>query len=127
MKSVTNKMILELIQKNEIVLCSTHAKLCIPIINRIYKKMCGGIKFAGIKVDNKLICDGHHRYVASLFANFPIEQISGISTSATKLVRWESIIFDEEDWDTSDKINMLNEQDAAYNNLPIVKIVELLQ
>lgn len=89
--------------------------------------MSAGIKFSSIKVENNLICDGHHRYVASLLANFPIERISGSSTSATIIVNWESVIFEEEDWDTSAKINMLNEQDAEYNNMPIEKIVELLK
>ena len=89
--------------------------------------MAAGIGFAGIKVENNLICDGHHRYVASLLANFSLERILGSSTSATAIVHWESVTFDDEDWDTVAKINMLNEEDAEYNNIPIDKIVELLK
>lgn len=89
--------------------------------------MSAGIKFSGIKVENNLICDGHHRYIASILANFPLEIISGNVTSATTAVYWESVTFEDEDWDTSAKINMLNEQDADYNNIPIEKIVELLK
>jgi len=60
---VTKETIFEFISKNEIELISVHIKLCLPVINRIYRKMCLGIKFSGIKVENNLICDGHHRYI----------------------------------------------------------------
>lgn len=89
--------------------------------------MSAGIKFPAIKVENNLICDGHHRYIASIFASFPLERIPGNITSATTPVYWELVTFDDEDWDTSAKINMLNEQDADYNHIPIEKIVELLK
>lgn len=127
MEKITKEIIQKLIYQNEIALLSTQTKLCIPIINRIYKKMIAGIKFSGIKVEDNLICDGHHRYIASLLASFQLERFLGTSTSATVAVNWESVSFEEEDWDTSAKINMLNEQDAAYNNIPVGKIAELLQ
>lgn len=127
MEKITKEIIIEFIQKNKIELSSTHIKLYLPVINRIFIKMSAGIKFLGIKVENNLICDGHHRYIASILANFPLERIPGNITSATTPVQWESVIFEEEDWDTSAKINMLNEQDADYNNIPIERIVELLK
>lgn len=89
--------------------------------------MSAGIKFSGIKVEDNLICDGHHRYIASILANFPLERIPGSTTSATSPVDWKSVTFEEEDWDTVAKIDMLNEQDAEYNNITIEKIVELLK
>ena len=58
---------------------------------------------------------------------FSLERISGTITSATTIVQWESVIFEEEDWDTTAKINMLNEQDAEFNNIAKEKIVELLK
>ena len=89
--------------------------------------MSAGIKFSEIKVENNLICDGHHRYIASLLANFSLERIQGNVTSATTQIDWISVVFDEDDWDTEAKINMLNEQDSIYNNIPLAKIVELLR
>lgn len=89
--------------------------------------MSSGIKFSGIKVENRLICDGHHRYIASILADFPLERIPGNTTSATTRVHWESVTFENEDWDTPAKINMLNEQDADYNNITIEEIFELLR
>lgn len=89
--------------------------------------MSAGINFPGIKVENKLICDGHHRYLASLLANFAIERIQATGTLATIAAEWKSVVFEEEDWDTQAEINMFNEQDAYYNNIQIEKIVELLK
>lgn len=127
MQKITKELIEDFIQKSDIELRSTHKKLCVPIINRIYKKMYAGINFSGIKIDKNLICDGHHRYLASLLAHFPIDRIPANITSATTVVEWESVIFEKEDWDTPAKIRMLNEQDANYNSISIEKIVELLQ
>jgi hypothetical protein len=125
MEKITKQGILDFVNNNTIVLRSTHSKLCLPIINRIYRKMLLGIKFPAIKVEDDLICDGHHRYLASLLAKFPIERIPTSSTLATTTVDWKSVTFEEEDWDTQAKINMLNLQDADYNNIPIEKINEL--
>lgn len=127
MESVTQEIIIQCIQNNKFDLNATHTKLCLPVINRIFKKMSAGIKFSGIKIENSLICDGHHRYIASILADFPLERIPENITSATTTVHWESVIFEVEDWDTPAKINMLNEQDADYNNITIEKIFELLR
>lgn len=89
--------------------------------------MSAGIKFSEIKVENSLICDGHHRYIASILANFFLGRIQGNITSATSEIPWKSVSFEDEDWDTEAKINMLNEQDANYNNIPLATIVELLR
>lgn len=89
--------------------------------------MLVGINFSSIKVENNTICDGHHRYIASIIANFPLEKIQGYTTSASTIVAWEKVYFEEEDWDTATKINMLNEQDALFNDIPVKKIVELLR
>ena len=126
MESVTKDIVAELIREVEIELSSTHTKLCLPVINRIFKKMSAGIKFSAIKVESNLICDGHHRYIASILANFPLEIIPGSITSATTVFSWKSVSFEEDDWDTPAKINMLNEQDAEYNNISLEEVVQLL-
>lgn len=89
--------------------------------------MSAGIKFSSIKVYGDLICDGHHRYIASILANYSIGITPGNITNATKVINWESVSFEFEDWDTSAKINMLNEQDALFNGIPIENIIELLK
>jgi hypothetical protein len=40
-------------------------------------------------------------------------------TSATKVIGWDDLEFDENDWDTPAKIAYLNELDASYNNLSV--------
>ena len=127
MKKITREIIVDFISNNDIELASTHGKLCIPVIDRIFRKMSAGIKFSEIKVENNLICDGHHRYIASLLANFSLERIQGNITSATTEIQWKLVSFEDEDWDTEAKIKMLNEQDADYNNIPLATIVELLR
>ncbi len=69
MQLISKEFIHKFIKEIKIDLKSTHGKLCFPIINRIYQKMLVGIKFPSIKIDDNLIIDGHHRYLASLLAN----------------------------------------------------------
>lgn len=108
-------------------LLSTHMRLSFPIILRIYKKMQAGIKFSPIKVDGDLICDGHHRYVAALLSNYPIEKIAWQSSSATSAISWSEVYYDENDWDTAFEVKMRNIQDAAYNDLTVNQIEDLLK
>jgi hypothetical protein len=127
LEKITKEIIIDFINKNQFELSSTQTKLCLPVINRIYRKMTIGIKFSGIKVDDNLICDGHHRYLASVLADVSLDIIPGMKTAATIPINWKSVAFDEEDWDTPAKIKMLNEQDAVFNDMAIEKIVELLK
>jgi hypothetical protein len=125
MKEINKEQILNAIKDSDSVLIATHRKLCLPIINRIYKKMINGIKFDDIKVCETLIIDGHHRYVSSLLANIKLDKAKSSKTSATIEYDWKEVEFVEEEWDTEDKITRLNELDAEFNNMSIEKIIEL--
>lgn len=127
MKQLTLEDVSNLLETNSIELKSTHNKLCLPIINRMYKKMLIGIQFSSIKVDGDLIIDGHHRYLASLLANVALERIPSNKTSATVITNWTEITFDNEDWDTEAKIRKLNEDDARYNNMTMDEIISQLK
>ncbi len=81
--------------------------------------MENGIKFDDIKVCDNLIIDGHHRYLSSLIVNLEIGQVLSHKTSATQLIEWDVVEFDENDWDTASKISYLNEQDAKYNQVEV--------
>lgn len=81
---MTQESILNFIAENDIKCSCTHTKLCVPIVDRIYRKMLAGIKFTEIKVDDRLICDGHHRYLASLLANYTLGIVPSVRTLATK-------------------------------------------
>lgn len=124
MDEVTTNTILKNLEKAKYK--STHAKLSIPIIKRIRKKMEYGIKFEPIRVNGDLIIDGHHRYVSSILASFnELKVVSYPKTSATKEFKWSSVIFLDEEWDTKEKIKRLNEIDASYNNLTLKEVVAL--
>ena len=97
----------------------TQPKLCMPIIKRMCQKMSHGIKFDDIKICDNLIIDGHHRYLSSLITGIDIGSVLSHKTSATKLVKWFDVEFDETDWDTETKILHLNELDARYNGLDV--------
>jgi hypothetical protein len=122
---ITKEYVETILKDQKITLKSTQKKLCFPIINRIYKKMKSGIKFSAIKVDENLIIDGHHRYIASIMAEVPLELIPSNMTSATTIIDWSQILLDSEDWDTTAKINMLNAIDAEFNNISFEKLDEL--
>lgn len=89
--------------------------------------MAAGIKFSGIKVAGNVIGDGHHRYIASLLANYTLEIMPTIISPSIEAVDWPLVVFEEEDWDTPAKINLLNRQDAAYNGLSLEEIALLLK
>ena len=125
MQQITKEYEETILKDQKITLKSTQKKLCFPIINRIYKKMKSGIKFSAIKVDENLIIDGHHRYIASIMAEVPLELSPSNMTSATTIIDWSQILLDSEDWDTTAKINMLNAIDAEFNNISFEKLDEL--
>lgn len=126
LKKITTEFIKEFIETNEIPLVASQTKLCIPIIDRMCRKMSHGIKFDDIKICDNLVIDGHHRYLSSLIVDFNIGQIFRHKTTATKPVEWKIIEFDENDWDTSSKISHLNEQDATYNGLDIEFVKQII-
>jgi hypothetical protein len=90
-------------------------------------KMKLGIKFQGIKVEGDIIVDGHHRYIASKFAEVELDKIPSIKSSAKNIYNWDKVQIVEDDWDTSAKILMLNEQDAAFNNIELAVLLNLLK
>ena len=119
MIEITLKEIKRFIDNKEIALTSTHHKLSLPVIKRIYKKMVNGIKFDDIKICENLVIDGHHRYISALLAEIEIGKIKSLKSSATKECQWNDVEFDENDWDTDSKIQYLNEKDAEYNQVDI--------
>jgi len=125
MDKITQEIILKTIEKSDHTLITTHNKLCLPIINRIYKKMIHGINFDDIKVCDNIIIDGHHRYVSSLLAAVKLDIAKSSKTSATTEYKWTDVEFVEEEWDTDNKIRRLNELDAKFNNISLEELIEM--
>jgi hypothetical protein len=116
----------QFVKVEHIGLKSSHARLCFPIIARIYRKMLVGIKFRPIKVDGGIIIDSHHRYLASVIAKVSLDIHHSHKTSATEIYEWSALQFDQNDWDTESKIAMLNQYDAEFNEISTEKLNELL-
>lgn len=86
--------------------------------------MINGIRFDDIKVSDKCIIDGHHRFVSSVLAGVRLDEALSSKTSATIEYAWPEVEFVEEEWDTPQKIKRLNELDADFNNIPVERIIE---
>lgn len=125
MEEITAEFIKAFIRTNDIPLVATQTRLCIPIIFRMCRKMSSGIRFDDIKVCDKLIIEGHHRYLSALISNFELGSVPTNSTSSTKPTGWDLVEFDEDDWDTPAKIAHLNQLDAEYNGLDIDFVTRL--
>jgi hypothetical protein len=119
--------LIDLMQSGKIELISSHAKLFLPVIERICKKMVIGVQFDPIKVHDKLIIDGHHRYIASLLAGYEIERVPSIRSIAKKETAWELVELIEEDWYTAARIRHLNELDALELGLQYDQLIEKIK
>lgn len=127
MGEIDKKVILKALENSKDILISTHKRLCLPLIIRMYKKMENGIKFDAIKVSDSTIVDGHHRYVSSVLAGLHLPVIKWATTSATIEYDWKDVEFVEEDWDTPEIIQKMNESDAKFNNMSIEQINEIIK
>jgi hypothetical protein len=127
MPPLSHELVVEFLQNNKIELYATQTKICFPILNCIYMKLCYGIIFPPIKVDKDKIIDGHHRYLASLLANKQIQILPYPKTSATHMVDWQNMLLVQEDWDSEEMIKKLNETDAKFNNLSFSEIIEMIK
>ncbi|MEP6647752.1 MAG: hypothetical protein ABJC12_11745 [Saprospiraceae bacterium] len=126
MEAITSDFLKDFLKRKDIELQPTHEKLCLPIINRLAKKMTLGIKFNAINVADGVIVDGHHRYLASLVSGADLEKRPYVRPAACVVTNWQSVSFDESDWDTEAKIQKLNIEDAEYNGIDIQEIMKLI-
>jgi hypothetical protein len=124
-QEMTREEIAAIIESSDLNLKPSQSRLSVPIIARICKKMKAGLVFPDIKIDDDVICDGHHRYIASLLAGVDIETTISLLTSDMR--DWQSVIFDDNDWDTEEEILRWNEMDAHYNDIPLERVLEILK
>ena len=127
MEKVTVTSLKKFIDESEIKLKCTQPKLCVPIIDRLYRKMKVHILFADIKVDGDWICNGHHRYLASLLAKVPIGITIGLKTTGNSVKDWKLIEYDVYDWDTSEDIDKYDREDAEFSGLSLNQLLDLLK
>jgi len=125
---MTKEDVLNFLQSEELELKSTHKVLSFPIIYRLYRKMLLKIQFTHIKVDDELIIDGHHRYLASKLAKSKeLERVKSHITDAKEKTDWKNVEIVDSDWDAPESVKTFNEEDAKYNNMTLEKLEELLE
>jgi hypothetical protein len=127
LKNVSQADLIYLINNSDLKYKSTHTRLSLPIINRIYKKMAARISFPAIKIQDDFICDGHHRFIAAMLAGYDLKVVNWSSTNATTIIDWETVSFDERDWDTPEEVHQINLRDAQYNAIPVEEILAMLE
>lgn len=129
MKEFTSEEIERFIEekRNELTLKGTQKRLSVPIINRLCRKMTVGIRFPNIKVVDGVICDGHHRYIASLLAGRAINSDPHELNSNVEITEWESVFFENEDWDTDWQVETFDRTDAQYSKISLENLRGLLK
>ena len=119
LKNVSQADLIYLINNSDLKYKSTHTRLSLPIINRIYKKMVAKIKFPAIKIQDDFICDGHHRFIAAILAGYNLDVVNWSSSSATTIISWETVSFDlYRDWETDRKSTRLNSSHLKLSRMP---------
>ena len=103
----------------------TQSKICFPIIQQIYYKMKLGVEFENINIDEKLLIDGHHRYLCSLLLNRNLATNVWSSPSNIHIYQWGQIQIDAIDWESVEIIQRHNLKDAAKSGLDIELFVKI--
>ena len=101
----------------------TQQRICLPIIQRIYRKMQIGVKFENINVDNLLLINGHHRYICALLLQKELSTNDWKSPPNVMKLLWIDIVIDSNDWESTEIIKRHNLSDAARSEIDI-KVLE---
>lgn len=75
--------------------------------------MRNGAQFTGISVNDGVIIEGHHRYVASVIVEVELGIVPANRTSATVVTEWRTVSFSEEDWDNPQPYTIGPEDNVA--------------
>jgi len=79
-------------------LLATQKRISGPMIQDYHKKLGEGKIPPPIKIENNLIIEGHHRYLAGMiFGKLP-ESIPWTAPFSVDKIFWKEIIVDEIDW-----------------------------
>ena len=125
MQEIDLEIVNKLLNSNSLDLTATQEALCLPILQRIYKKMKIGIQFDGIEVNDSRIVDGHHRYICSQLAEFEIELIEWEIAKSSVDYDWSIIEVVEEDYEDERQIKEHNVRDAELNDVDITILENL--
>lgn len=119
MQEISLENVRDLLDSGSLGLIATQGEICLPILQRIFKKMNLGINFENIRVNDSRIVDGHHRYVCSILSRREIGIDDWPIPSTAINYRWKEVIVNEEDYEDADMIRKHNIRDAELNNVDI--------
>jgi hypothetical protein len=110
----------ELFLKNqELKLKPRQSKLSLPILQRIYMKMKGGVPFKDIQVYEGLIVNGHHRYICAKMAGTELAEQPWHRPGNGPAWSWEQVMIDTVDYDTKEEVQKHNEREAFLLGLDL--------
>jgi len=96
------KTLKEFIKAEGLEYLTAQKKLCFVIIARIYRRVLAGYYFGPIAIDEDLIVNGNHRYIAYRLANVKFEVVKATRSHCDQLKSFSDIAIDiEEDWDAN--------------------------
>lgn len=125
MQEITLKNVKDLLESGSLEFIATQEAVCLPILQRIYKKMKIGIKFEGIKIKGSRIVDGHHRYICSELSKIEITKYNWDIASAIEDCIWSEVTIREYDYETPERIHEHNVRDAKLNDVDISVLNDL--
>ncbi|MEK6153922.1 hypothetical protein WIW50_11705 [Flavobacteriaceae bacterium 3-367] len=126
MQEITLKKVRALLDSGSLELSATQQEVCLPILQRIYKKMKYGIMFDHIRVNGTRIVDGHHRYICTLLSNVKIGINHWPIPSTTVNYSWSEVVINDEDYETETMILEHNIRDAELNDVDVGVLNDLL-
>ncbi|MCF6308235.1 MAG: hypothetical protein L3J09_09785 [Flavobacteriaceae bacterium] len=119
MDEINLKIVVDLLNSGSLNLIATQERICLPMLQRIYKKMKFGIEFDNLRVNDSRIVDGHHRYICSVLIELEIGMNDYPIASTSVNCNWEDIEIDDIDYETEDQIQDHNIRDSELNNVEI--------
>lgn len=72
--------------------------ISLPAVTRYAQRLANGETPPAIKVDNGIIVDGNHRYVAGRVAGIEVPQTPYVGGRPSDVVNWEDVFVDPSDW-----------------------------
>tara|TARA_R110000744_G_scaffold366389_1_gene475424 strand:- start:210 stop:587 length:378 start_codon:yes stop_codon:yes gene_type:complete len=119
MHEISLKNVRDLLDSGSLTLIAIQGEICLPILQRIYKKMKLGIEFDNIRVNGSRIVDGHHRYVCSILSEIEIGINDWPIPSTAVNCSWVDVIINEEDYEDAEMILKHNIRDAELNDMDV--------
>lgn len=104
MNEFTPENVQKFLRENEFEFSSTHKKICFPILKRIYDKLLEGKRFDGIKIEDAIIVNGHHRYICLKFLSLEVETINWTRSPSTEVIPWDLVEIDITEWESDEDI-----------------------